>query len=126
MEVASPLTFGSAGAKRHYPGSPPAFAVDDNMPFAMIADSTSASEEYGSQQQQRAFKRRRFNDESMDSDSENTQNHSFPSHASVPKGSFFHQGTFFSRSACHSLFHDAAVFFRGDFSQSNRRLCRVG
>ena len=101
MEVASPLTFGSAGAKRHYPGSPPSFTVDNNRPFGMMMDSstTSAGEEYGIQQQhqqQRAFKRRRFNDESMDSDSENTQNHAFPVHAMVPKGSsFFHQGEFF-------------------------------
>jgi hypothetical protein len=99
MEVASPLTFGSASAKRHYPGSPPSFTVDNNQPFGMMMDSSTSTDEYGiqPQQQQRAFKRRRFNDESMDSDSENTQNHAFPAHAMVPKGTsfFHHQGKFF-------------------------------
>jgi hypothetical protein len=81
MEVASPLTFGSAGAKRHYPGSPG--FVDTNHPFAMI---DSAAEEYVPQ---RAFKRRRFlADECMD-ESENTQNHSsFPVNSIIPRSSF--------------------------------------
>jgi len=82
MEVASPppLPFGhgSAGTKRHYPGSPAGF-VDHNSstnrsPFAMIPGDSS--DEY---MQQRSFKRRRFTtaDESMGADTENTQNHSF-------------------------------------------------
>jgi hypothetical protein len=82
MEVASPppLPFGhgSAGTKRHFPGSPAGF-VDHNSstsrsPFAMIPGDSS--DEYT---QQRSFKRRRFTsaDESMGADTENTQNHSF-------------------------------------------------
>mmetsp|Transcript_11815 Transcript_11815/g.18934 ORF Transcript_11815/g.18934 Transcript_11815/m.18934 type:complete len:221 (+) Transcript_11815:131-793(+) len=104
MEVASPLTFGSAGAKRHYPGSPG--FVDTNRTFPMI-DGSSA-EEYVPQ---RAFKRRRFltNDESMESDTENTQNHaSFPMANSIvqrgPFSSTFHGPSFKrSRTDAHNL-----------------------
>jgi hypothetical protein len=75
MEVASPLTFGhgSAGTKRHFPGAPAFVAADttNRNPFAALPDS---SDEFMSQ---RTFKRRRFHvpDESMEGDSENSQNH---------------------------------------------------
>lgn len=94
MEVASPLTFGSAGAKRHYPGSPG--LVDPNMSFAMMdASATTGGESNNTNefmQQPRAFKRRRFtsnDDSAMESDNtENSQNHAFPMHAMVARGPF--------------------------------------
>jgi hypothetical protein len=82
MEVASPLTFGSAGTKRHYPGSPG--FVDPNRSFGVM--DSSAGDDHP--MQQRAFKRRRFVEDSMESDMENSQNHAFPAHAMVARGPF--------------------------------------
>mmetsp|Transcript_12014 Transcript_12014/g.24793 ORF Transcript_12014/g.24793 Transcript_12014/m.24793 type:complete len:222 (+) Transcript_12014:87-752(+) len=79
MEVVSPppLPFGhgKSRAKRHFPGSPGFVDSTNRNPFAMIPGDSS--DEY---MQQRSFKRRRFaasTDESMGTDTENNQNHSF-------------------------------------------------
>jgi hypothetical protein len=116
MEVASPLTFGSAGAKRHYPGSPG--FVDPNRSFAMMdASATNGGEPANEFMQPRAFKRRRFtmsDDSAMESDNaENSQNHAFPMHAMSSRGPFSTPGTLpLVPMVIHSSFRVSLQFSR--------------
>ncbi|KAG7359833.1 hypothetical protein IV203_034931 [Nitzschia inconspicua] len=111
MEVASPLTFSSAGAKRHYPGSPG--FVDPNISYAMMdASATNVGDPDSTNQfihQPRAFKRRRFatiEDSAMESDNtENSQNHAFPMHAMVARGPFSTPACKRSRTDANNQLH---------------------